>query len=572
MSTADLITPLCAQLAFCLSKDRHRLKRQLDILRRNKKTDARAVDALRVQLEKSSAQYEKRRASVPTLTFPDLPVTGQKAAIADLIQRHQVVILCGETGSGKTTQLPKICLEIGRGVAGFIGHTQPRRIAARTVADRIAEEVGESVGQSVGYKVRFHDRTHPASLVKLMTDGILLAETQNDPFLSHYDTLIIDEAHERSLNIDFLLGYLKWLLPKRPDLKVIVTSATIDTQRFSAHFNHAPVIEVSGRTYPVEVRYRPIEVNDDDEDDETTDDLQQAILDAVDELYRDLRGDILIFLSGEHEIRETTASLKKHHPSQYEILPLYSKLSVSEQERVFTPKGGKVRIILATNVAETSLTVPNIRGVIDTGHARISRYSARSKIQRLPIERISQSSANQRAGRCGRVAEGICIRLYSREDYLARPLFTEPEIMRTNLSAVILQMTALNLGDIAAFPFIEPPNDKMIRDGKTSLIEVNALDKAGKLTDTGKQLAKFPTDPKLARMLIAAHEQVCLKEVSIIVAALSIQDPREKPADKMPQAQAKQAVFKHPESDFLSLLNLWNAFEAQKKKLSNNKL
>ncbi|MCX7076322.1 MAG: ATP-dependent RNA helicase HrpA, partial [Methylococcales bacterium] len=571
MLTSDLITQISKQLPFCLAKDRHGLKRQLDALRRNKKAELSAFDMLRRRVDTSSAQYEKRRASFPALNFPDLPVTGKKDDIAQLIKSNQVVIMCGETGSGKTTQLPKICLEIGRGAAGFIGHTQPRRIAARTVADRIAEELGESIGKSVGYKIRFNDKTHADSLIKLMTDGILLAESQNDPFLSQYDTIIIDEAHERSLNIDFLLGYMKWLLPKRPDLKLIVTSATIDTQRFSAHFNHAPIIEVSGRTYPVEMRYRPIEVKEDEED-ETTDDLQHAILDAVDELSRDLRGDMLIFLSGEHEIRETTESLKKHHPNQYEILPLYSKLSVSEQERVFKPKGGKIRIVLSTNVAETSLTVPNIRGVIDTGHARISRYSPRSKIQRLPIERISQSSANQRAGRCGRVAEGICIRLYSREDYEARPPFTEPEIMRTNLSAVILQMTALNLGDIADFPFIEPPDDKMIRDGKSSLLEVNALDKTGKLTEIGKQLAKFPTDPKLARMLIAAQEQVCLKEVSVIVAALSIQDPREKPADKMQQAESKQAVFKHPESDFLSLLNLWNVFEEQKRKLSNNKL
>jgi len=572
MSNHDLIAQLSKQLHSCLAKDRHVLKRQLDNLRRNKKATESDFEKLRSRFEKSIAGFEKRRASIPVLNFPDLPVTGKKDDIAELIKNNQVVIVCGETGSGKTTQLPKICLSIGRGVAGFIGHTQPRRIAARTVADRIAEELAEPIGKSVGYKIRFNDKTHADSLVKLMTDGILLAESQGDPYLNQYDTIIIDEAHERSLNIDFLLGYLKWLLPKRPDLKVIVTSATIDTKRFSEHFNNAPIIEVSGRTYPVEMRYRPLEIKDDEEDDETTDDLQNAILDAVDELYRDLRGDILIFLSGEHEIRETTESLKKHHPNQYEILPLYSKLSVAEQERVFKPKGGKIRIVLATNVAETSLTVPNIRGVIDTGHARISRYSHKSKIQRLPIERVSQSSANQRAGRCGRVAEGICIRLYSREDYEARPLFTEPEIMRTNLSAVILQMATLNLGDIGDFPFIEPPDDKMIRDGKTSLLEVNALDKAGKLTEVGKQLAKFPTDPKLARMLIAAQEQVCLKEVSIIVAALSIQDPREKPADKMAQAEQKHAQFKHPESDFLSLLNLWNEFEKQQKHLSNNKL
>jgi ATP-dependent helicase HrpA len=568
-----MIKQLSQQLALCLNQDRHLLKRQLDKLRSEFKKGQNPegqLNALAGRIEKSVALRAKRLASIPPLNFPDLPVTGKKDDIAELIKANQVLILCGETGSGKTTQLPKICLSIGRGAAGLIGHTQPRRIAARTVADRIAEELGEPLGKSVGYKIRFNDKTHAESLVKLMTDGILLAESQNDPYLNQYDTIIIDEAHERSLNIDFLLGYMKWLLPKRPDLKLIITSATIDPERFSKHFNDAPIIEVSGRTYPVEMRYRPIEQPE--EDDETGDELQHAILDAVDELYRDLRGDVLIFLSGEREIRETTDSLKKHHPNQYEILPLYSKLSVSEQERVFNPKGGKIRIVLATNVAETSLTVPNIRGVIDTGHARISRYSHRSKIQRLPIERISQSSANQRAGRCGRVADGICIRLYSREDYEARPLFTEPEIMRTNLSAVILQMTALKLGDIEDFPFLEPPEDKMIRDGKTMLHEVNALDKAGKLTETGKQLAKFPTDPKLARMLLAAAEEGCLNEVSIIVSALSIQDPREKPADKMAQAEQKHAVFRHAESDFLSLFNLWNSFEEQKKHLSNNKL
>ncbi len=573
MSVTDLVKQLTQQLALCLNQDRQGFKRQLDRLRgdcKKGKQPLEQLNALAGRIERSVANRQKRLASFPVLNFPDLPVTAKKDDIAKLIQDHQVVIMCGETGSGKTTQLPKICLSIGRGAAGFIGHTQPRRIAARTVADRIAEELGEPIGKSVGYKIRFNDKTHADSLIKLMTDGILLAESQNDPYLNQYDTIIIDEAHERSLNIDFLIGYMKWLLPKRPDLKLIITSATIDTQRFATHFNNAPIIEVSGRTYPVEMRYRPIEQKE--EDDETSDDLQNAILDAVDELYRDLRGDILIFLSGEREIRETADSLKKHHPTLYDVLPLYSKLSVSEQERVFKPKGGKLRIVLATNVAETSLTVPGIRGVIDSGHARISRYSHRSKIQRLPIERVSQSSANQRAGRCGRVAEGICIRLYSHDDYLARPEFTEPEIMRTNLSAVILQMTALNLGDIEDFPFLEPPEDKMIRDGKNVLHEVNALDKSGKLTEVGKQLAKFPTDPKLARMLIAASHEHCLTEVAIIVSALSVQDPREKPADKMQQADAKHTAFRHPESDFLTLLNVWNTYEDQKKHLSNNKL
>ena len=572
MSTYEQIRQISKRLADCLNQDRHRFKRQLDRLRSDYQKGNNPVDklaALEQHIGQSVALRQKRLASIPAISFPDLPVSSKKDEIAALIQAHQVVIVCGETGSGKTTQLPKICLSIGRGASGFIGHTQPRRIAARTVADRIAEELGEDLGRSVGYKVRFHDKTHTISLVKLMTDGILLAESQNDPYLTQYDTIIIDEAHERSLNIDFLLGYMRWLLPKRPDLKLIITSATIDPERFSRHFDNAPIIEVSGRTYPVETRYRPIEQID--EDDETTADLQQAILDAVDELSRDMRGDILIFLSGEREIRETTESLRKHHPTGYEILPLYSKLSTSEQDRVFKPKGN-LRIVLATNVAETSLTVPGIRCVIDSGHARISRYSHRSKIQRLPIEKISQASANQRAGRCGRVAEGICIRLYSEEDFKARPEFTEPEILRTNLSSVILQMISLNLGDIEDFPFVEPPEDKMIRDGKTMLHEVNALDKQGKLTDIGKQLAKLPTDPKLARMLLAAAENHCLTEVAIIVAALSIQDPREKPADKMQQADTKHAIFRHEESDFLTLLNIWNVFEEQKKHLSNNKL
>ena len=574
MSLQQQIKHLSTQLNSCMSLDRHGLKRQLDRCRsdlQKGKGSPEQVAALAAKIERSISKCNQRRAAVPVINYPDLPVTAKKDDIAALIQQHQVTIVCGETGSGKTTQLPKICLELGRGVKGLIGHTQPRRIAARTVADRIAEELGQSIGQAVGYKVRFHDQTHPQSLVKLMTDGILLAESQNDPYLNQYDTLIIDEAHERSLNIDFLLGYLRWLLPKRPDLKLIITSATIDPERFANHFGNAPIVNVSGRTYPVDIRYRPIDLIE--EDDETDADLQQAILDAVDELYRDLRGDILIFLSGEHEIRETTESLRKSvHNGRYDVLPLYSKLSVAEQERVFKPTGNKPRIVLATNVAETSLTVPGIRCVIDSGHARISRYSHKSKIQRLPIERISQASANQRAGRCGRVAEGICIRLYSKEDYLARPEFTEPEILRTNLSSVILQMAALKLGDIEDFPFVEPPEDKMIRDGKNALFEVDALDKQGQLTDTGKQLAKIPTDPKLARMLLAASELNSLNEVSIIVSALSIQDPREKPADKMPQAEAKHAQFKAEDSDFLSLLNVWNSFEEQKKHLSNSKL
>lgn len=573
MSAQELIKKISSQLSQTLNIDRQPIKRQLDRLRNELRKGKQVEDkllSLELKLKQSIAKRQTRIDSFPVLEFPDLPISAKKNEIAEQIENNQVIILCGETGSGKTTQLPKICLSIGRGAAGLIGHTQPRRIAARTVADRIAEELKQPIGQGVGYKVRFHDKTRESSLIKLMTDGILLAESQNDPYLNQYDTIIIDEAHERSLNIDFLLGYMRWLLPRRPDLKLIITSATIDPERFSKHFFDAPIINVSGRTYPVEMRYRPIE--QDEEEDETTNDVQQAILDAVDELQHDITGDILIFLSGERDIRETNESLSKHNHGRFEILPLYSKLSVSEQERVFKSKAGKRRIVLATNVAETSLTVPGIRSVIDVGHARISRYSHRSKIQRLPIEKVSQASANQRAGRCGRVAEGICIRLYSKDDYLSRPEFTEPEIKRTNLSSVILQMASLKLGDIQDFPFVEPPEDKMIRDGLTTLQEVNALDKAGKLTPVGQQLAKLPVDPKLARMLIAANELSCLSEVAIIVSGLSIQDPREKPADKMQQADTKHAEFIAEGSDFLSFINIWNTFAERKKHLSNNQL
>jgi len=573
MSSQSLIQKISKNLSKTLNKDRPLIKRQLDRLRHELKKGQDIQDKLlniELKLKQSIEKRHARLASFPLLEYPDLPVTGKKEQIAKLIQSNQVVIICGETGSGKTTQLPKICLSIGRGAAGYIGHTQPRRIAARTVADRIAEELKQPLGQAVGYKIRFHDKTRDSSLVKLMTDGILLAESQHDPYLNQYDTIIIDEAHERSLNIDFLLGYMRWLLPRRPDLKLIITSATIDPERFSKHFFDAPIINVSGRTFPVEMRYRPIE--QEEEQDETASDVQQAILNAVDELQQDISGDILIFLSGERDIRETDESLRKHNHGRFEVLPLYSKLSVSEQERVFKSNGQKRRIVLATNVAETSLTVPGIRSVIDVGHARISRYSHRSKIQRLPIEKVSQASANQRAGRCGRVADGICIRLYSKEDYLARPEFTEPEIKRTSLAAVILQMAALKLGDIREFPFVEPPEDKMIRDGLGALQEVNALDKSGKLTPIGRQLAKFPVDPKLARMLVAASEMSCLSEVAIIVSGLSIQDPREKPADKMQQADAKHAEFVGEASDFLSFVKIWNTFEERKKHLSNNQL
>jgi ATP-dependent helicase HrpA len=510
-------------------------------------------------------------ANLQTLNYPpDLPVAGRRDEIRDAILAHQVVIVCGETGSGKTTQLPKICLEAGRGQRGAIGHTQPRRIAARTVAARIASELNTPLGEVVGYKVRFQDRTRPGTLIKLMTDGILLAETQHDRLLRRYDTLIIDEAHERSLNIDFLLGYMSWLLPQRPDFRLVITSATIDPERFSKHFGNAPIINVSGRSHPVELRYRPVLASE-DEDDETEGLEQAAIVSAVEELWRDQQGDILVFLSGEREIRETAESLRQHHPQHCEILPLYSRLSQPEQERVFRPSG-KRRVVLSTNVAETSLTVPGIRAVIDTGHARISRYSHRSRLQRLPIEKISQASANQRSGRCGRVGPGIAIRLYGEEDFAGRPAFTEPEIQRTNLAAVILQMHALRLGDIDRFPFVEPPDGRYIRDGQRTLQELGALAPNNTLTPLGQRLAALPVDPRLGRMLLAAAEERCLTEVAVIVAALGVPDPRDRPADKQTQADQKHAPWKHEHSDFLSLFKLWTEYEARRAQLSKAKL
>jgi ATP-dependent helicase HrpA len=504
--------------------------------------------------------------AVPEIRYPDLPITRRRDDIAAAIRDHQVVVVTGETGSGKTTQLPKICLELGRGTKGMIGHTQPRRLAARTVAERIAEELGTELGGLVGWKVRFTDKAGKATRVKLMTDGILLAEIQNDRRLRQYDTIIIDEAHERSLNIDFLLGYLKRLLPNRPDLKVIITSATIDPGRFAEHFDQAPIVEVSGRSYPVEIRYRPY-----DEDPEEPKDQVQAICDAVDELCGETFGDILVFLSGEREIRDTADALNRQQRPQTEILPLYARLSAAEQHRVFAPHAGR-RIVLATNVAETSLTVPGIRYVIDPGTARISRYSRRLKVQRLPIEPVSRASANQRAGRCGRLADGICIRLYSQDDFDARPEFTEPEIVRTNLASVILQMTALGLGDMARFPFVDPPDRRQITDGVQLLAELGALEKLdGKgLTPTGRTLARLPLDPRLGRMLIEADRNGCLHEVLVIASALSIQDPRERPADAEQQADAKHARFADPTSDFVSYLNLWNHLRQQQEQLSSS--
>lgn len=498
-----------------------------------------------------------------------------KAEIAEAIAKHPVVVVCGETGSGKSTQLPKICLELGRGLERQIGHTQPRRIAARSVAARLAEELQSRVGEAVGFKVRFTDATGPSSYVKLMTDGILLAETQGDRDLRQYDTLIVDEAHERSLNIDFLLGYLKRLLPRRPDLRVIITSATIDAQRFSEHFSSelgpAPVVMVSGRTYPVDVWYRPPhEAEDDDEPDRT-----QAVLDAVDELLiHDRWGDILVFLATEREILEVSKGLRgrlTQHAQACEILPLYARLSVQEQNRVFEPHS-KRRIVLATNVAESSLTVPGIRYVIDTGTARISRYAPRSKIQRLPIEPVSQASADQRKGRCGRLGPGICVRLYSEDDYLGRERFTQPEIRRANLAAVILQAESLRLGAIEEFPFLDPPQPPLIRDGYNTLFELGAVDEQHQLTPLGRQLSRLPVDPRIGRMLLAAADEGCLREMLIIAAALEVQDPRERPVDKQQAADQAHAQFAHPDSDFLTYLNLWRFYDRLKEELSKNQL
>ncbi|MFC7866661.1 ATP-dependent RNA helicase HrpA [Streptomyces murinus] len=572
MSThpAPALGSLAARLTELSLRDAHRLGRRLEGARKIRKPEARdAVFAeIEGELDKAAGRMAERRVRVPAVTYLEqLPVSQKKDEIAAAIRDHQVVIVAGETGSGKTTQIPKICLELGRGVRGMIGHTQPRRIAARTVAERVAEELRTPLGEAVGWKVRFTDQVNPdATFVKLMTDGILLAEIQTDRELRAYDTIIIDEAHERSLNIDFLLGYLAQLLPKRPDLKVVITSATIDPERFSRHFGDAPIIEVSGRTYPVEVRYRPLlEAESEDADrDQIT-----AICDAVEELQAEGKGDILVFLSGEREIRDTADALEKKKYRFTEVLPLYARLSHAEQHRVFQQHTGR-RIVLATNVAETSLTVPGIKYVIDPGFARISRYSHRTKVQRLPIEPVSQASANQRKGRCGRTSDGICIRLYSEDDFLARPEFTDAEILRTNLASVILQMTAAGLGDIEKFPFIDPPDHRNIRDGVQLLQELGAIDPAEKdprrrLTDTGRKLAQLPVDPRLARMVLEADRNGCVREVMVIAAALSIQDPRERPADKQAQADQQHARFKDETSDFLAYLNLWRYVREQQK-------
>ena len=619
MNNPQSITQFNQALATCMLADRHGLRRKIrdvaDLQKfLDKAPDAKAsqkadrVMAEIVQKISSSHQkYQARLNALPKPEYPlDLPVTARKDEIKAAIEKHQVVILCGETGSGKTTQLPKICLELGRGVSGLIGHTQPRRIAARSVASRIAQELKSPLGEVVGYKVRFNDKLSESNYIKLMTDGILLAETQGDHFLNAYDTIIIDEAHERSLNIDFLLGYLKQLLVKRPDLKVIVTSATIDADRFSKHFNGAPVIEVSGRTYPVEIRYRPLGkagysaqtvdegVGEDDdnlfgikrkgntearwlEEDDAEEAIEEAILDAADDLLRQGDGDILVFLPGEREIRDVAEHLRKYQGRSaklrhIEVLPLFARLSIEDQQKIFRTTGTR-RIVLATNVAETSLTVPGIKYVIDAGLARVNRYSSRAKVEQLQIEKISQAAAKQRAGRCGRVSNGICIRLYDEQDFNGRAAFTDPEILRSSLASVILRMAALRLGDISDFPFIEAPSSRLVADGYLLLQELGAVDANREITELGKQLARLPLDPRVGRMILAAKQEGVLREILIVASALSIQDPRERPMDKREAADQAHAKFADERSDFLGFLKLWNFYdEALNTKKSNKDL
>ena len=554
-------------LSQTLSKDRHFL--QSAFKNPNKYGGLSKIEE---KYRKSHEIFLKRLAALPKPEFDNtLPVHEKLEEIKKAIAENQVTIICGETGSGKTTQLPKICLELGRGAAGLIGHTQPRRLAARSVAERIAEELKSEIGSAVGYKVRFTDHTSRDACVKLMTDGILLAETQTDRYLAAYDTIIIDEAHERSLNIDFLLGYLKQLLPRRPDLKVIITSATIDAERFSQHFNGAPVLEVSGRTYPVEILYRPLTSKDEDDAEV---ELTDAIVDAADELARHGEGDILVFLPGEREIREAAEALRKSTLRRNdEILPLFARLSHAEQHKIFHPSGAKRRIVLATNVAETSLTVPGIKYVIDTGLARVKRYSARAKVEQLHVEKISQAAARQRSGRCGRVSSGVCIRLFSEEDFNSRPEFTDPEIVRSNLAAVILRMASLNLGDVAAFPFLEMPDSRYINDGFQVLLELGAVNEHNGLTKLGEQMARLPIDPKIARILLAAKKHDCMAEILVIASALSIQDPRERPLEARDAAAKAHERFTDKQSDFLAYLNIWDSFQRERDKgLSNKQL
>ena len=561
-----------------MARDLHRLNR----LRKDKDANEKQYQEL---FEKSHLKVLERVERIPNIKLnQELPVTQYADKLIEAIQEHQVIIVAGETGSGKTTQLPQIAMLAGRGLTGLIGHTQPRRLAARSVSQRIAEEVGEKLGESISFKVRFNEQGSQDSLVRLMTDGILLAELANDRFLTKYDTIIIDEAHERSLNIDFIMGYLKQLLPRRKDLKVIITSATLDVNRFSNYFNGAPIFEVEGRSYPVELRYRPISEmtiggSDDDEFDDFEENLPRAVVAAVEECFQDAQekghpehADILIFASTEQEIRELQETLIKHGPRHTEVLPLYARLALAEQQKIFNPSGGGRRIIIATNVAETALTVPNIRYVIDSGFARISRYNYRSRVQRLPIEAISQAAANQRKGRCGRIAPGVCIRLYSEEDFLSRPEFTEPEIKRTNLASVILQMQSLKLGSLEEFDFIEPPDHRLVNDGHKLLIELGAMsEKKNELTKIGYQMAKMPIDPRLARMILGGAHFGVLNEVLVIVAALAVQDPRERPADKQMQADQKHALFREADSDFLFYIKLWETLHANRENMSENK-
>lgn len=578
----DTVTQTLKQLeqkiADAMQCDRFRLLRTVRGIRRDRqkrKPVDKRVQRLAEKINQSVALRQKRQENVPRPSFgSDLPVNDHREQIGQAIRDHQAIVVCGETGSGKSTQLPKICLEIGRGVAGMIGHTQPRRIAARSVAARIAEELKSRIGGHVGYKVRFTDTVSPATYVKLMTDGILLAETQGDRFLDQYDAIILDEAHERSLNIDFLLGYLKRLLPKRRDLRLIITSATIDAERFANHFSSeggpAPIIEVSGRSYPVETRYRSLAT--DDEGNEA--DMLDGIADAVDELCREGRGDILVFLPTERDIRDAAKRLRGwsiQSRLKPDVLPLYARLPTDQQNRIFHP-GEKRRIVLATNVAESSLTVPRIHYVVDTGMARINRYSPRAKVQRLPVEPISQASADQRQGRCGRIGPGICIRLYDEQDFLSRDRYTTPEIRRTNLASVILQMIALRLGDIDRFPFLDPPKTEAVQDGFRTLFELGAINRRRELTETGRLMSRLPVDPRIARMVLAADQHRCLAEVLIIASALELQDPRQRPPEKEQQADQQQAQVVHPESDFLSLLNLWDWVHKQKADVSKTKL
>lgn len=616
-SLKSIVSTVSNELALCMLADRHAIRRKLrdvqDLQKQNNEQlnqkAQRLLGEIAQKIRTSQAKFSARLAGLPKPDYPlELPVSGKKDEIAKAINNHQVVIICGETGSGKTTQIPKICLELGRGVAGLIGHTQPRRIAARSVASRIAQELNSPLGEVVGYKVRFNDKLSERSYVKLMTDGILLAETQGDKFLNAYDTIIIDEAHERSLNIDFLLGYLKQLLPKRPDLKVIVTSATIDADRFSTHFNGAPVIEVSGRTFPVEVRYRPLgaagfrskevaeaenaqfDLDDETifgiarkaktearwlEEDDEEEAIEEAILDAADDLLRQGDGDILVFLPGEREIRDVADHLRKYQGrstklKHIEVLPLFARLSVEDQQKIFKNHSTR-RIVLATNVAETSLTVPGIKYVIDAGLARVNRYSPRAKVEQLQIEKISQAAAKQRAGRCGRVSSGICVRLYSEQDFNGRAEFTEPEILRSSLASVILRMAALRLGDVTDFPFIEAPSSRLIADGYLLLQELGAVDARRQITETGLQLAKLPLDPRVGRMILAAKRESCLKEILIIASVLSIQDPRERPMDKREAADNAHAKFAGEGSDFMSYLSIWDWFDSALKTKKSNK-